>query len=253
MTSYWHLSQTHLNILQTCPPLFQKKYLQHLQSFPNLTLDKSGEWGKLFHLKMQQYHAGLSLNQIFTDDDNLNESLKALIYASENLWKSPNLLTKKAEYSLTYTLRNFIFTAVYDLIILYPNKAIICDWKTFEKRNKVEEIENSWQTKLYLYMLTEKLNYLPEQISFEYWFIKLPNPPENLSIKYSKSKHDRTLQELNNLLDTLENLTNQYLENNIDFPHHNRCDTCKNRHLFKDELAKLNSYQNIPTSLDEIL
>lgn len=252
MTSYWHLSQTHLKTLETCPPLFQKSYLQQLKSLPNLKSEEGMQWGNLFHLKMQQYHRGLSLEQIFTDNDEFNQSLIALISATSDIWNSPEIITKQAEYQLSYSIEQFIFTVVYDLIILYPKKAVIFDWKTYLKTENNQKLINDWQTKLYLYILAEKLNYKPHQIEFTYWFVKLPNKPQSFTIKYNKPKHDRTKQELNYLLDKLKSLTTEYIENNQDFPHHNNCDNCDYQHLFEEELAQLNIDQNIPTSLDEI-
>lgn len=251
MTSYWHLSQTHLKTLETCPPLFQKHYLQQLKSLPNLKSEEGMQWGNLFHLKMQQYNAGLSLDKILTDNEEFNQSLIALISATQDIWNSPNIITRQAEHQLNYSIEQFIFTAIYDLIILYPKKAVIFDWKTNLKPED-NKLINHWQTKLYLYILAEKLNYKPHQIEFTYWFIKLPHEPQSFTIKYNKPKHDRTKQELNYLLNKLNNLTDEYIENNIDFPHHNNCDNCQNRHLFDEELAKLNTDKNIPTSLDEI-
>jgi CRISPR/Cas system-associated exonuclease Cas4 (RecB family) len=200
---------------------------------------------------MQQYNAGLSLDKILTDNEEFNQSLKALISATQNIWTSSDIITKQAEYQLNYSIEQFIFTAVYDLIILYPKKAVIFDWKTFTKPDN-QKLINDWQTKLYLYILAEKLNYKPHQIEFTYWFIKLPNKPESFTIKYNKPNHDRTKQELKYLLGKLENLTNEYIENNQDFPHHNNCDNCDYQYLFTEELNKLNIDRNIPTSLDEI-
>ncbi|WP_066117090.1 PD-(D/E)XK nuclease family protein [Geminocystis sp. NIES-3709] len=253
MTSYWHLSQTHLNILETCPPLFQKSYLQQLQSLPNLTREESKEWGNLFHLKMQQYYGGLSLDQILTNDQNLNESLKGLIFAVQDLAESSDIISKKAEYQVNYTLRNYFFTAIYDLIILYPNKALIFDWKTYLKPQNEKTLVNHWQTKLYLYILAENFNYKPEQISFTYWFVKLPNKTQKLVINYNQSKHDRTKQDLNNILDKLESLTYQYIENKINFPHHSKCQSCPHRHLFSELSNESDLEKSVPKSFDEII
>lgn len=251
MTSYWYLSQIHLQTLEICPPLFQKYYIQQLKPLPNFFVEEKAQWGKLFHLKMQQYNAGLSLEQILTDNQEFNQSLRALISATEEVWISPDIINRQAEYKLNFILEQFIFTAVYDLIILYPKKAIIFDWKTSLKPED-NKLINHWQTKLYLYILAETLNYKPHQIEFTYWFVKLPDKPQSFTIKYNKPKHDRTKQELNYLLNKLENLTKEYTENNLDFPHHNNCNNCPHRHLFQEELQRFYIAENMPTSLDEI-
>ncbi len=252
MTSHWHLSQKHLNTLETCPPLFQKIYLQQLKIPFNLIQEEKTQWGKQFHLLMQQHNLGLPIDDIQTDNDDLKLSVKALINATEDIWTSSEIITKKAEYQVNYTLNNYLFTSVYDLLILYKNKAVIFDWKTYLKPQDEDKLINNWQTKLYLYILAEKLDYRPHQLSFTYWFVKLPNKPQRQTIKYNKTKHEKTRKELNYLLEKLEYLTAEYIENRLNFPHHNNCETCPHRHNFPNLSTESELDQNLPTSLDDI-
>ncbi|BAQ60521.1 hypothetical protein GM3708_927 [Geminocystis sp. NIES-3708] len=252
MTSHWHLSQNHLNILETCPPIFQKIYLQQLKSPFNVIQEEKTQWGKQFHLLMQQHNLGLSIEEIHTDNEELKISVKALINATANIWNSEDIFEKRAEFQVNHTIKNFLFTSVYDLLILYKNKAVIFDWKTYLKPQNEQTLINNWQTKLYLYILAEKLNYKPHQISFTYWFVKIPNEPQKYTIKYNKTKHEQTKKELHILLEKLDYLTREYVENKVNFPHHQNCNNCPYRHNFPNLLTELELAQNLPTSLDEI-
>lgn len=252
MRSHWHLSQNHLNTLETCPPLFQRIYLQQLKSPFNLIQEEKTQWGRQFHLLMQQYNLGLPIDDINTDNNDLKVSVKALIHATKNIWNSPEIITKKAEFQINHSINNYLFTSVYDLLILYENKAEIFDWKTYLKPQNEEKLINNWQTKLYLYILAEKLDYKPCQLSFTYWFVKLPNEPQKQTIKYDKAKHEQTKKELNSLLEKLEDLTTEYIENKVNFPHHHNCETCLHRQNFANLLTESELTQNLPTSLDDI-
>lgn len=250
MNKYWHLSQSQLTLFQTCPPQFQRVYLEKYDSINNLTMEEKSKWGKQFHLLMQQYNLGLNINLIQNDDSELVNSVKSLICETADIWQDTKIKLREAEYQLNYKLGKYLFSVIYDLLVLYEDKAIIFDWKTFFDQEKERKIKENWQTKLYLYILAENFNYYPEQISFIYWFVKLPNKPKSLIINYNKQKHLQTEKELKSLLLQLETYYQDYTENKIDFPHHHQCHKCFYRQNFTD----LSSFEEekIPLSLDDI-
>lgn len=250
MINYWNLSQSQLNLLTTCPPQFQKVYLEHYSSINSLNIEEKSAWGKQFHLLMQQYNLGLNINALESSNLELINSVKTLILETENIWQDPNIKLRDAEYQLSYKLDKYLFTVIYDLLVLYEDKAIIFDWKTYLMREKQEIILHNWQTKLYLYILAEKFNYPPEKISFTYWFVRLPKKPESFTINYNQQKHLQTERELKQLLSQLEKYYENYLKNGIDFPHHERCSHCFYRHNFAHLLT--DNAQKIPNSWDEI-
>lgn len=250
MNKYWNLSQSQLNLLASCPPQFQKVYLEKYSPITNLNTEEKSQWGKQFHLLMQQYNLGLNINALESSNLELINSVKTLIIETENIWQDPKIKLREAEYQLSYKLDKYLFTAIYDLLVLYEDKALIVDWKTYLRREKPEKILQNWQTKLYLYILAEKFNYPPEKISFTYWFVRLPQKPESLTINYNKKKHLQTEIELKKLLLQLEIYYENYLKNKIDFPHHQRCNYC----FYRQNFAHLftNNDEKIPQSWDEI-
>ena len=250
MNKYWNLSQSQLNLLESCPPQFQKIYLEKYYSIIDLKIEEKGQWGKQFHLLMQQYNLGLNIDLLESENVELLKSVKTLILETQNLWQDPKIKFREAEYQISYLSEKYLFTVMYDLLVLYEDKAVIVDWKTYpipEKQNKILE---NWQTKLYLSILAKKFNYLPEQISFTYWFVRLPEKPESFTINYNQQKHLQTEKELKNLLLQLENYHQNYLENKIDFPHHQRCHQCRYHNNFANLFTT--EEEKIPLSWDEI-
>ena len=220
----FHLSQTHLNLLQTCPPKFQQSYLEQASSLPNLETESKQTWGSRFHLLMQQRELGLPIAPLLKEDAELESSLNALIQAAPELLLHNNpYQTREAEHSRTISYGNYLLTVIYDLLVAAKNQAKIIDWKTYLKPPKKQKLANNWQTRLYLYVLAETSEYLPEQISMTYWFVKLPQKPQSLTFSYSQQQHQKNEADLNLLLSNLDIWLSNYPH--TDFPHRRDCQT----------------------------
>ncbi len=218
------LSQIHLNLLETCPPQFQRVFIEQLSTpVPPEQQDKIS-WGSQFHLLMQQQELGLSLLETTAEDEQLNQSVEALKKETAYLWQHPDLW-HDAEHYRTLTIDNYLLTAVYDLLILAEHQAQILDWKTYPEPEKKHKLLKNWQTRLYPYLLAETSHYLPEQISMTYWFVKLPQKPKSVTFKYDSQQHQKNHQDLQNLLNKLHQYLEEYEQNNLSFPHHPNCET----------------------------
>ncbi len=57
--------------------------------------------------------------------------------------------------------------------------------------------------RLYLYVLAETSEYLPENISMTYWFVQSEGKPQNIKFIYNSAQHKQTANELNELLSDL--------------------------------------------------
>ena len=249
--NYYYFSQSDLSLLETCPAQFEKIYL-HKQSEPrHLKYQEKAQWGKSFHLLMQQHHLGLNIENISSHNPLLINQVKALIENTQDIWYSPEIIFRQAEYQVNHTLKHYIFTVIYDLLLLSKNQAKIIDWKTYLEPKNKEDIINNWQSKLYLYVLAEKFNYQPEQISFDYWFISSSEQIDKYSIAYSTSFHQQILQDLTEILDKFENLINNFYQKNISFPHEKNCEQCPYHMFFNLEKTEEKNMLNI-TSFDDI-
>ncbi|GBF81537.1 PD-(D/E)XK nuclease family protein [Aphanothece sacrum] len=250
------LSQSQLNLLETCPPQFQRLYLEDLGTPPSPDTQDSLSWGSQFHQLMQQEQLGLPIQSFLGEDQELQKALNALV----NVVKIEHHLTeeswKEAEHSRSLEFDNYLLTAIYDLLILEDNRAQILDWKTYLKPQNKEKLAKNWQTRLYLYLLAETSDYLPEQISMTYWFVKLPNEPQSLTFTYDSKTHQKTAQDLSYLLGQLESWLSDYLDNKQSFNHISNCQSiCPYYETFFDnnlDLDDENKENDWLFDLDEI-
>ena len=217
-----NLSQSHLNLLSTCPPKFQQVYLDCLGSIPDPQQQESMQWGSRFHLLMQQRELSLPIESFLATDAELNASMKDLIEAVPELIEPRDNIWREAEHCRTLGYSNFILTVIYDLLVAKEDKAIILDWKTYSKPEKRNRLASNWQTRLYLYVLAETSEYSPEQIQMTYWFVK-SGKPTNVTFDYSQTLHQQTEQDLDALLFQLKTWLQNYQQHQIDLPHKPDC------------------------------
>lgn len=244
------LSQSHLNLLELCPAKFQQVYVDCLGSLPIPELQDSMEWGSRFHLLMQQRELTLPIEPFLNTDTEMSRALKDLIEAAPEL-KPASDVWREAEHYRTLAIDNFLFTVVYDLSIAQSDRATIFDWKTYRQPPKTKNLENNWQTRLYLYVLAETTEYEPEQLQMVYWFVK-SGKPSRRTIAYSRQQHCQTEQKLTALLASLTTWLQNYQQLNIDFPHKPDCEKCS----FYQELVpaemRANTQQALFNAIDEI-
>jgi hypothetical protein len=240
------LSQSHLNLLSVCPPMFQQVYLDGLGSLPDPDLQVNMQWGSRFHLLMQQRELALPIESLLSTDLELYSSLKALIQSASELKPNPEVW-REAEHCRTLSVGDVLFTVIYDLLIANDNKATVLDWKTYRQPPKFKNLEMNWQTRLYLYVLAETSEYQPEQIQMTYWFVK-SGRPSSITIKYDRQRHLLTKQEITALLANLKIWLRNYREFQIDFPHQSNCEkTCR----FYQNFSQAGREERL-TAIDEI-
>ena len=221
------LSQSQLNLLETCPPQFKKIYLDHLNFPVSLESQRSLNWGNQFHQLMQQHFMGLSIDAVLAQYSNLSEVKKVLFKCIVEKHILNSQFWTEAEHYITFKKDNYLLTAIYDLLIVKNNQVQILDWKTYLKPNDKKQLESDWQTRLYLYLLAETSTYSPENISMTYWFIKDKYKPQYLSFQYSQNQHQQTKSDLSKLLNYLNYNLYDINQDNNNFGHHKNCkDKC---------------------------
>jgi len=251
------LSQTYLNHLETCPRKFQLIYLEQLSSPISPDQEEKLAWGKQFHLLMQQRELGLSVELLFQADPKMWESFQAIAQGAPEIFlPSPNSATfRQAEHLRTWKIDNFLLTVVYDLLIAEESSAQIIDWKTYPRPPVRQKVAENWQTRLYLLVLAETSDYLPEQLSMTYWFVESARdqgseknlddhrdgrfPPGSLRESRSsqclkfisdRQQHEQTKEDLSQLLTKLQRWLKDY-ENGQPFPqvpeNSGKCQNCQ--------------------------
>ena len=224
------LSQGQLNCLEQCPPLFQQIYLEQLRSPASPDQQEKQSWGTQFHLLMQQRELGLPIDSLLKQDEQLQHSLTALVNAAPEILQPEVGTWREAEHCRTLRVQNYLLTVVYDLLIAATTAQII-DWKTYHQPQNRAKLAQNWQTRLYLYVMAETSDYLPEQISMTYWFVRLPTQPQRLTFMYDSIQHEATRQDLSNLLAQLDRYLKDYLNEGMAFPHIPNCEqSCPHHH-----------------------
>lgn len=247
------LSQSHLNLLDTCPPKFQKVYLDGLGSIPEPEQRESMQWGSRFHLLMQQRELTLPINSLLQMDLDLHNSLKALIQEAPFLQEQNSNIWREAEHCRTATFGDFLLTVIYDLLIVDQDQAFILDWKTYRQPRNFADLVDNWQTRLYLYVLAETSEYQPEQIQMTYWFVK-SGKPQSVIFKYSQQLHQKTESDLAILLTNLKTWLINYHQSGLNLPHQTDClQSCPYRQFLSEEnMTKDSSQEWCHKSIAEI-
>ncbi|OUL37666.1 DNA/RNA helicase [Nostoc sp. T09] len=204
-TQLLRISQGQLNLLERCPRQFQHTYLENLNSPSDPEQEERQTLGSRFHLLMQQREMGLPIQSFLQADTQLQTWMAAFANAAPEILApaADNQTFRESEHYRTLQVQNYLLTVVYDLLIADNQKAQILDWKTYPKPPHKSKLEQNWQTRLYLYVLAETSEYLPENISMTYWFVQSEGKPQNIKFTYNTVQHKRTANELNELLSDL--------------------------------------------------
>lgn len=212
------LSQSHLNLLSICPRKFQYIYCDRLAAPIDPEREEKMIWGSQFHLLMQQQELGLPVNPFLDSDDRLEKWVSSITRSIPEIFSANFSKYRYSEHSRTLEFQGYLFTVIYDLLIAESEQAEIIDWKTYPQPTSTHQLAQNWQTKLYLYLLAETSEYLPEKISMTYWFVQSQPHPESHKFIYSDRLHQQTRKELSALLKQLDKWLQNYHQNGIDFP-----------------------------------
>ena len=124
---------------------------------------------------------------------------------------APEILTPQAdsetfresEHLRTLQVKDYLLTAIYDLLIANKEEVQILDWKTYRTPPSKRKLQYNWQTRLYMYVLAETSDYPPENISMTYWFVQSETKPKNIKFSYTSVQHQQTEKKLNQHLKKL--------------------------------------------------
>ena len=217
------LSQGHLNLLDRCPRKFQHTYLEQLGSPNSPEQQERLLAGSRFHALMQQWEMGLPIEPFLQEDAQLRQWFHAFIAAAPQILSINNPTFRESEHLRMLEFRGHLLTVVYDLLILTDQEAQILDWKTYPKPSKTD-LSQSWQSRLYPFVLNKTSDYAPEQISMTYWFFQSQfsqsqgEAAQSLKLPYSAKQHEETNQMLGRSLDQLSEWLDRYETKGEFFP-----------------------------------
>ncbi|MBE9065883.1 PD-(D/E)XK nuclease family protein [Leptolyngbya cf. ectocarpi LEGE 11479] len=223
------LSQAHLTLLETCPRRFQYIFDQALAVPPKPTGQEAALWGSQFHLLMQQQALGIPIDVMATASGDMTAKVNALRQQAPHLFEAgPHERLRQSEHQRTLAFNGYLFTVIYDLVILSADAGLIVDWKTYLKPPLKQSLANDWQTRLYLYVLAETSHLAPDQLTMAYWFVRHQDqqgndlPPSDYRFAYSLQQHEQTRADLMRLTDQLS-----CLRQRSEFPQTANLDRCE--------------------------
>lgn len=212
------ISQRHLKILEICPRQFEYTFCDRLTMPIAPDRQSKTQLGSDFHLLMHQRELGLPIEPILARSPQLNNWMDAMLQVAPELFIADTPAWRQSEHVRTLEIDDYLFTAIYDLLILDPDKAQIIDWKTYPLPKYKKDLDREWQTRLYLYILAETSNYIPKQMTFTYWFIQSHPIPKSVKIDYTLKQHRQTKLDLDELLAKLTDWLEAYHAKQEHFP-----------------------------------
>ena len=207
------LSQAHLTLLESCPRRFQYIFNQSLAVPPKQEGQEAALWGSQFHLLMQQQALGIPIDVMSGAHGDMLTKVEALRHQAPQLFHpGPDERLRQSEHQRTLAFNGYLFTVIYDLVVLTDSSGLIVDWKTYLKPPPQKYLAHDWQTRLYLYVLSETSHLSPERLTMSYWFVRHRNeqgedlPPSDYRFAYGLPQHDQTRTDLLRLTDQLSAL-----------------------------------------------
>ncbi|WP_159788716.1 PD-(D/E)XK nuclease family protein [Sodalinema gerasimenkoae] len=228
------LSQTALNRLEKCPRWFQNSLIEHRESPLDPQQQQRLARGNQFHQLMQQRELGLPVETLLGEDDPLRQWMQDFLErAPSHITPNPfcgSIEHREAEHERRLVWQDILWLVRYDLLLLSPDQAQILDWKTYPRPRSPKQLRNTWQTRLYPFVLAETSSYPPDAISMTYWFVEgspsqesesSSNSPEQPSqcwqFNYSQLDHQKTRQDLETLAQQFHHYWRAYQQGQ-DFP-----------------------------------
>jgi len=212
MEKSFYYSQNSLGVFQRCPKMFEYIYIDGISGKGvDPELKKSIERGTDFHILAERYFNGMK-DYFYIRDEQLLEWMDVLEkrYAEK--------VDCKSEFEIRQDKDEIRLMAKYDLLIVEDDKIKIVDFKTNKNPYNVGVMEESIQTKVYMFLLGENLKNIflgkeIKDISMEYFQL---NYPENkIYIEYNEKKHEKNKKILKELIGELKkNKIKFFIKNN---------------------------------------
>ena len=194
-----YFSQSALSIFKNCRRRFRYRYLDGLY-WPaewgmNEEVKNDLRQGRQFHLLAERYYSKTMGETVLSS----KQPLQSWINRLKSFARAENVVS--AEQELRYQKDNLKLLAKYDLLKYNKSlkKFIIFDWKTDKKSLYEKDIENSMQSRFYLYLLFEtgydyfaaeyELENMPELI---YWNPRYPKQKIRIEYNIDEFKKDKS-------------------------------------------------------------
>ncbi len=202
--AFFTYSQSSLQDYADCPRRFQLRYLDQLkwpgvETEPALENEKRQLEGQVFHRLVQQHLVGIPAERLgkLANTPDLSRWWENYL-GDANLQSLKDFGNLYPELSLSAPVSGTRLMAKFDLVAVNPDgKALIYDWKTYQKRTRDEWLAARWQTRVYRSLLVQAGSHLnggrpilPEKVEMVYWFANYPDDPARFVYTSAQFKRD---------------------------------------------------------------
>ncbi|NJM23793.1 MAG: PD-(D/E)XK nuclease family protein [Richelia sp. SL_2_1] len=210
-TSLIHLSHHSISLIQNNPQKYLQIYLEHKKVLPSPQVSHHFEIGSAFHLVMKQIHMGLPVKQLLDAYPKIKQWIKNLELVAPHIFSAtPENSFKECEYPRNLILKGCLLCCIYDMIITSDNEASIIEWTTAKIPFNAQILNWHWQTRFYLYVFVESMNYQPEEVSLTYYFVNTDSIAQQFTVYYTATQHCKTQLDLLELIDRRNQLLKNY-------------------------------------------
>jgi radical SAM protein with 4Fe4S-binding SPASM domain len=196
----FYYSQFALSIYQSCQLRFRRRYLDGLY-WPR-PADEQIRMGSDFHLISQRYFA-------YGHKERYDGELGRWLDAFYRFRPFDESLVFLPEQELRLSDGALRMVAKFDLIMLAPDRVVIYDWKTDERRLVREYYERTYQTLFYRYMLVKAGSgywnrpIAPSDVVMIYWNPRYPSTV--VSLPYDERQYRKDGERLGEMIEEIEN------------------------------------------------
>ena len=177
----------------------------HAIQSPTHVQEQSAQTGENFNHLMQQMSMGLPIEPLLQSYPKMQEWVETLRPITDVPGqKSWNVVIQQL-------INGYLASCKYDLLVQTDEQVTAIDWSIKRNIPTPTTLENSWQTKLKLFLLASVEEIPPENISIIYCFLNSSNGAVFYRFDYTSSKHEDCLKELDKLLADPENVESDKL------------------------------------------
>ncbi|MBC2581057.1 PD-(D/E)XK nuclease family protein [Clostridium sp. DJ247] len=239
---YFYYSQNSLNTFYKCPLKFKLKYIDNMSWRNDSPMDRGYNEGiKLgldFHLMCERYFSDIPLGNCVDNSVILNwvKALKDRFILQKDYIYLP-------EYEIKMKKKSIRLQAKYDLIIITPEGRVeIWDWKTENRKLSLKEMEQRFQTMVYMYVLKEEIKNLfnidiiAENIKMFFWQPLYAD--DIIAISYSGEKHTANEIGIEMIIKTIDNYN--FLKDFNKTLYYKNCRFCEFNYFCNNETVNFN-------------
>ncbi|NJO59356.1 MAG: PD-(D/E)XK nuclease family protein [Richelia sp. RM2_1_2] len=206
-----HLCHHSISLIQNNPQKYLEIYLEQKKVLLSPQASHRFEIGSAFHLIMKQMQMGLPTAHLLKNHPKIEQWITNLELTAPYIFSStPKNTLKECEYPCHLMFKGCLLCCIYDMIIASEKEASIIEWTTAKIPFNAQILNWHWQTRFYLYVFVEMMNYKPSQVNLTYYFVDTDSIAQQFTVYYTATQHKQTQLDLLELIEKRTQLLKNY-------------------------------------------